>query len=682
MKIQVRFDARCSRRGVYVALMLAIVFVGAILRPSQLLAQTPTVQIGGYFITPNDLARMKAQAGAPLLRLRYDRLRTSAETSIATWEKRYPAVSAVPTTEALLAAGRADGSSMDGNYIDLAQQTVLDPTERNRRVLREMMIYAIGQRQRIHNWRGQGIHEAMATTEFLQTYDIAAQLHVFNADDHAAIRDEMHQAGHYFEGWLLDNDFSRMYDDKREEAWCLNFHVMSADALAWISMLYPEFPESADWLHKSQSQIISYLMNGYGEDGAYSEGSSHYWELSTRGVLDFIILSKNLGATDYTTIPAVADRLQRTLRWRLDIAAPDGGVFAFGDTDRNSAGGDYLTLGGALLHDPVLTWGGRMILERTQDWPAAELNPTFLAHADLSLPTLKPTLLAGLYPLSGFSTFSSSWDANANALFFKFGPTFLGRRQAESEPVICGHAHGDALEFELHYRGIPVLADVGRRGHYENWLTYGGFSKATIAHSTVGLGNPWGYDRLDGLLKKHQAEQGPDFTYERTQKDIGPADTKLMAFGDIGHIAFSSAKVKTYDTVQQQQRSIIWLPDDSLAVVEDHMESSEEQPYEWYLTPIGNPIGSRSDLVFGDAKARLQVLPILPADEKWTVITSNTPDVPLYYIDLARGGASGVAPADKDEARSNTFSMLILGKKAKTADFLNVLVPYSGEKNP
>ncbi|MEO6828510.1 MAG: heparinase II/III family protein, partial [Acidobacteriaceae bacterium] len=442
-------------------------------------------------------------------------------------------------------------------------------------------------------------------------------------------------------------------------------------------MLYPEFPESADWLHKSQSQLISALMNGYGEDGPYSEGSSHYWELSTRGLLDFIILSRNLGATDYTKIPAVADRLRRTMRWRLDITAPDGGVFAFGDSDRNSAGGDYLTLGGALLRDPVITWGGRMILERTKDWPPAELNPTFLARIDLSLPTVKPTLVAGLYPLSGFSTFRSSWDANANALFFKFGPTFLWRRQAESEPVISGHAHGDALEFELHYRGIPVLADIGRRGHYENWMTYGGFSKATIGHSTVGLGNPWGYDRLDGLFKKHRAEQGPDFAYERTQKDIGPADTKLMAFGDLGHIAFSSAKVKTYDTVEQQ-RSIVWLPDDSLTIVEDHMESSEEQPYEWYLTPIGNPVGTGSDLVFGDTRARLQVLPILPTDEKRTVITSDTPNIPPYYIELARGDASTA----KDVSRSNTFSMLILGKKAKTTDFLNVLVPYSSEKNP
>ena len=679
--IQVRVQYRRTRSAVTVWLMMATAAVCAIMLPGRLSAQVPWVQTGGYFTTAKDLNRMKAQANSALLKEIYDRQRVSAESSVAKWEKLYPAHSAAPTTKALLAAGEADASSMDGSYIALAQQTALDPTERNRRVLREMMIYAIGQRHRIHNWRGQGIHEGIAVSEFLQTYDIAAQLHILDAEDHVAIRDEMHQAGHYFEGWLLDNDFSRMYDDKREEAWCLNFHVMSADALAWISMLYPEFPESADWLHQSQSQLISYLMNGYGEDGVYGEGSSHYWELSTRGLLDYVALSKNLGVADYTTIPAVMDRLQRTLRWRLDITAPDGGAFAFGDANRDSAGGGYLILGGALLHDPVLTWGGRMTLQRTHDWPPAEPYPILLAHIDLSLPAEQPTRLAGLYPLSGFASFRSSWDANANALFFKFGPSFLGRRQAEPGPVISGHAHEDVLEFELHYRGVPVMTDTGRHGAYENWLTYGGYSKATIAHSTVGLGNPWGFDRLDGLYEKHQAEHGPDFTYERTQKNIGPADTKLMAFGDVGALAFSSAKVKTYDTVEQQ-RSIVWLPDESLTIVADHMESAEEQPYEWYLTPTGNPMGMGSDLVFGDTEGRLQVLPILPTDEKRTVITPDTPNVPPYYAGFVHDQAPGVAAAAKHESRWETTSMLVFGKTARTTDFLNVLVPYSSEKNP
>ena len=552
-------------------------------------AGSSLVERGGYFTTAQDISRMQAQADNPLLQEIYLRTKVNAERTVLDWEKIFPPQSTQRTTEGLLSAGRRQGRPHDGGYVTLALQTAMDPSERNKRTLREMMIYNIGIRQRSHNWVGQGIHEGIAVIEFLQSYDIGAQLGVFTPDDHVAIRDEMHQAGHFFEGWLLDNSFSRMYDDKREEVICLNFHVMSAGALGWIAMLYPEFPESPDWLRQSESAMVEYLMNGYGEDGVYGEGSSHYWELSTRALIDFMTLSRNLGVEDYFKIPAINDRLRSTMHWRLDMTAPDGGAFAFGDSNRDSAAGDYLLLGGAMLSDPVLTWGGRMTLERTRKWPPAEPYPLILAHIDMTLPSEAPDRVAGLYPLSGFTSFRSGWDDRANAMLFKFGASFIGRREAERGPVISGHSHQDALEFEIHYQGIPVLADTGRHGQYENWFTYGGYSKATVAHSTVGLGNPWGYDRLDGQYAKHQAEHGADFTYEQTQQNIEPADTKLMAFGDLGQVAFSSAKVRTYDTVEHQ-RSIVWFPDDSLTVVADHLECKDEQPYEWYLTPTGNPV--------------------------------------------------------------------------------------------
>ena len=52
------------------------------------------------------------------------------------------------------------------------------------------------------------------------------------------------------------------------------------------------------------------------------------------------------------------------------------------------------------------------------------------------------------------------------------------------------------LERELY---APITVDRGRVGRYQDWDTYGGYSKATIAHNTVGIGNPWGYDRLTGF---------------------------------------------------------------------------------------------------------------------------------------------------------------------------------------
>jgi hypothetical protein len=639
-------------------------------------ASSPIVERGGYFTTAGDLARLRSQASDPRLKQVYGQVKADADTSISKWEALFPASSPAPTTAALLAFGRKS-ADRDLGYEAVAVECALDPTPRCRRVLREMTMADLGWRQRLNYWNGAGIHEGISTMSFLQSYDIGAQLGAYNATDHAAIREEMHQAGHFFEGWLLDNPFSRMYADKREEAFCLNFHMYSASALSWIAMLYPDFPESAGWLRQSEASLVEYLMNGFGEDGGYGEGSIHYWRISVEALFNFFIVSKRLGVADYLAIPAIADRLRNTLHWRLDMTAPDGHVFAVGDSDRGSSGQGVLQDGGRLLSDPELLWGSSMISERADHWGLPqEASPLYLTHLDMSLKGSEPEHLSALYPFSGYASFRSGWDDRADALFFKFGTSYIGRREAERSPVIPGHSHQDALELELHYQGVPVVADGGRHGRYEDWDTYGGFSKATIAHSTVGLGNPWGYDRLDGRYVQHQAEHGSDFTYEQTQQNIGRADTQLMAFADLGQVGYSSARVRTYDAVEHQ-RSVVWFPGDSLTVVADHLQSRQEQPYEWYLTPIGQPVGKDGALIFGDDVAKVQVLPILPVGERVTTISRTTANIPPYYV-----GLGAPAPSQHPQPRWANFSLLVLQKKAKATDFLNVLLPFSGEKNP
>lgn len=649
----------------------------SILLCTALPAQTrPTVFTGDFFDTPADLARFRAQASLPELEGVYLKIHRDAYDATQLWLTRFPSTPTPRTTEALLGAGRASGVK-ENSISSLVLELVLDPTPTNKRILREVMLFDIGTHQKLNYWNPLGIHEANQVQEFLEVYGVANQVGgVFTPADHAVIREEMHRAGHFLEGWLLDNPWSRMYPDKREMSWCLNFHIMAASTLSWISMLYPDFPESSRWLRQSQSGIVSYLMNGYAEDGAYGEGSDHYWQLATRGMLNFLTVSRNLGVSDYLQVPAIADRLHATLRWRINLTAPDGHQFAIGDSDRTNDAGSYLMEAGGLLQDSEATWAGRMMMTRANRWSFYERSPLFFLHLDMQPTGTAAVNTDALFPLSGFAAFRTGWDRSANALFFKFGQTYFGRREEDRLPVISGHAHEDALEFELHYNGQPVITDIGRHGHYEQWNTYGGFMKATIAHSTIGLGNPWGYDRLDGQYAKHQAEHGSDFTYEQTQQNIDPADTRLMAFADLGAVAFSSARVRTFDAVQHQ-RSLVWFADDSLTIVADHLESSAPQPYEWYLTPIGRPLGTQGHLVFGDDTAKVEVLPIAGASQRATTISPGQQNLPPYYIDLSPAVSSGSQPY-----RWSTFSLLILQQKASTTDFLNVLTPFTGATNP
>jgi hypothetical protein len=142
-------------------------------------------------------------------------------------------------------------------------------------------------------------------------------------------------------------------------------------------------------------------------------------------------------------------------------------------------------------------------------------------------------------------------------------------------------------------------------------------------------------------------------------------------------VAYVSAKDRTYDAVQHQ-RSVLWFADDAVTVIADRLESKDEQPYEWYLTPVGKSLGKQGELLFGDETAKLQVVPVAPATERVSVIGPGMQNLPPYYIDLAPGVQSHNARPE----RWSTFSLLILQQKAKSTDFLNILLPYSEAENP
>jgi hypothetical protein len=81
-------------------------------------------------------------------------------------------------------------------------------------------------------------------------------------------------------------------------------------------------------------------------------------------------------------------------------------------------------------------------------------------------------------------------------------------------------------------------------------------------------------------------------------------------------------------------------------------------------------------LVFGTDTAKVQVLPVLPEGERVTTIARGTANLPPYYAGL-NGQDLRQDPSDQ-----STYSLLILQKKAESTEFLNVLLPFTGEKNP
>src|SRR5665213_2739339 len=121
----------------------------ALVPASSLQASAPIVERGGYFTTAKDLARLRAQATDPRLQSAYRQTKVDSDKMVAKWEKIFPADRPAPTTAELLAFG---GKSVDrdAGYASVAIECALDPTPRNKRVLREMMIADLGWRQKLN----------------------------------------------------------------------------------------------------------------------------------------------------------------------------------------------------------------------------------------------------------------------------------------------------------------------------------------------------------------------------------------------------------------------------------------------------------------------------------------------------------------------------------------------------
>jgi len=638
------------------------------------------------YLTSAEISNLRQQKGNPELAASYADLEGKSKKITDAWLKKYPDTGSPRSTEELLEIGKRDNPMRD--YKTIATAYALHPSKELGRVLREKLVAAIGSRQMNNYWRGNdGIHEGELTLQFLETWDIASGAGLLTADDQKEIKESMHQAGHLFEGWLLDSwavddRYSQCSTDLyRPGSYCLNFEVFATSVLGTIAMLYPDFPESADWLHEAQEELPKHLFTEFGLDGGYGEGSIHYWHPTFTALLRFMQASRNLGVRDYFSDPAVADAMRRTLAWRMDLTEPDGLSMCVGDSHRETLGAELLIEGGKLLNEPSCIWVGRSIIERSQTEPNFDL-----LECDMSTPASQPEALSVNHPYSGYGIFRSGWGPQDNYFLLKYGTTFIGRRESQKKQIISGHAHADALELELHYKGIPILVDAGTVGRYQDYDTYGGYCKATISRNAVGLGNPWGYDRLDGLYDEHVKQHGTQFLYEREQNDIGRSDRELNAFGDAGEIGIISAKLKTFDEATQE-RTVVWFRDNGIAVVNDRMESSTVQPYEWYLNPIGKLINREMGdrlLTFGDEVAKLDVLPILPKDETIQILGKGEPKVPPYYLLLRPAGEqhqmTSMGKIKDPTDRWAKITLLVLKKDAKLTNFLNILIPY--EKNP
>ena len=194
-------------------------------------------------------------------------------------------------------------------------------------------------------------------------------------------------------------------------------------------------------------------------------------------ILVYILLYKN-----NISIPdKIANYIEKSLEFIMFSIKPNGECPYFGDSDNARplflSFYDYkqysgsLALGAVLFNRGDMKWVAKCFHEE-----ALWLLGVGSIDKFRSIKGTPPSEGSKAFPDGGYYIMRSSWDDEANYMFFDCGPLGLGRASS--------HGHADALSFELYCGGRSVFVDPGTYVYNANrkWRDY---FRSTMAHNTA-----------------------------------------------------------------------------------------------------------------------------------------------------------------------------------------------------
>jgi hypothetical protein len=236
--------------------------------------------------------------------------------------------------------------------------------------------------------------------------------------------------------------------------------------------------EARRWRSRGLAVLLDQLPRQVRADGVYFEQSTYYQRYTIDFYLHLVILAERCGDSVGERTPVL---LQKMLECLQSIARPDGTIPLLGDDD----GGCLLHLDGrggqdiraplataaALFNDPEFAFGAQ--------GPSAEL--VWLLGPEgatrwRALQARAPGVGSRAFIVGGLFVMRDRWSADANVMVLDGGPHGASN---------CGHAHADALSFDLTVDGLPVLVDPGTFTYTDaKWRDS---FRSTAAHNAVSV---------------------------------------------------------------------------------------------------------------------------------------------------------------------------------------------------
>jgi hypothetical protein len=257
-----------------------------------------------------------------------------------------------------------------------------------------------------------------------------------------------------------------------------NTHLTGeALGLFYLGLLLPEFQEADRWRQTGKRILLEQLPIHVRADGVYFEQSSYYHRYTADFYTHFLILSQANGEV----LPAeVEDRLKALLDHLMYITRPDGTTPLFGDDD----GGRLMMLDRRRANDFRGTLSTGSVLFGRSDYKfvaadSAEDSLWLLGAAGLKtldqMVAVAPARQSVGFEDGGYYVMRDGWSPNSNYLLFDCGPHGHAN---------CGHAHADALSFELAANGRTLLVDPGTYT-YTGGKDLRDWFRSSSAHNTL-----------------------------------------------------------------------------------------------------------------------------------------------------------------------------------------------------
>jgi len=257
-----------------------------------------------------------------------------------------------------------------------------------------------------------------------------------------------------------------------------NTHLTGeALGLFYLGMLLPEFKDAPRWRNKGSEILLEQLPRHVKADGVYFEQSSYYHRYTTDFYTHFLIL---LRVNGLPVSSQLTEKLIALFDHLMYIQRPDGTTPLFGDDD----GGRLVMLEARPANDfrGTLSTGAALFLRPDYKYVIDEISQETLwllgAEGLRKLDRIaarEPASQSAAFEEGGYYVMRDGWARTSNYLWFDCGPHGM---------LNCGHAHADALSFELATRGRPVLVDPGTYTYTASKKMRDWF-RSSAAHNTL-----------------------------------------------------------------------------------------------------------------------------------------------------------------------------------------------------